>query len=145
LQTPKPNPDPSTLAEELAAQGSACPIPLTHDRVHEIHHWWHEMARWYHEPEPFCYRLGALIQAARTTTFMLQKEKSVFDDFTWYEDWAEKSKVDPVLSWIVAARTDLVHRAALAPNSSLEMRCLGNPQDPHGTDDDPFVMPINPF
>lgn len=142
---PKPNPDPSSLAEKLAAQGSACPIPLTHDRLHEVHHWWHEMARWYHEPEPFRYRLGAFIQAARTTTFMLQKERSAFDDFSWYEKWAERSKIDPVISWIASARTDLVHRAALAPDSSLEMHCLDNPRNPHGTDENPLVLEINPF
>lgn len=70
-----PNPDPQTLAEKVAAVGSKCPIPATHDRLFEIHHWWHEMARWYHEPEPFRYRLGAFIQAARNVTFMLQTEK----------------------------------------------------------------------
>jgi hypothetical protein len=45
------NSDPKSLAESIAAKGSICPIPATHDRLSEIHHWWHEMARWYHEPE----------------------------------------------------------------------------------------------
>jgi hypothetical protein len=141
----EPNPQPSSLGEKLAAQGSTCPIPLTHDRLHEIHHWWHEVARWYHEPEPFRYRLGALIQAARSTTFMLQKEKDAFVDFSWYSDWREKAKIDPVLAWIDSARTDLVHKTALAPHSWLEMHCLGNPRNPHGSDENPFLMKVNPL
>ena len=139
------NPEPSTLAESLAAHGYACPIPLTHDRLYESHHWWHEMARQYHEPEPFRYSLGAFIQAARNTTFMLQKEKAVFDDFSWYEEWAKRAKADPVLAWLGSARTDLVHRDALEPFSFLEMRCLDNPRDPHGIDDDPLVKRVSPF
>ncbi len=45
----RPNPNPSSLAEKVAAAGSSCPIPFTHDRLFETHHWWHEMARWSHE------------------------------------------------------------------------------------------------
>jgi hypothetical protein len=41
---------PRTLAEKLSAPGGACPIPFTHDRLDEVHHWWHELATWYHEP-----------------------------------------------------------------------------------------------
>jgi hypothetical protein len=67
----KRNLEPASLAENLAATGGKCPIPFTHDRLHETHHWWHEMARWYHEPQEFRYALGAFIQAARNVTFML--------------------------------------------------------------------------
>ncbi len=51
------------------------------------------MAHYYHEPEPFRYRLGAFIQAARNVTFMLQNEKMAFEDFSWYEAWAERASV----------------------------------------------------
>ena len=124
-----------------------CPIPFTHDRLHETHHWWHEIARFYHEPEPFRYGLGAFIQAARSVTFMLQNEKSAFQQFDWYELWREKAKNDAVLSWLNGARADVVHRRALEPNSWMEMRCLDNPRRPHGTDDDddPFRFRVNPF
>jgi hypothetical protein len=39
-------PEPILLAEKVAAAGSSCPIPFTHDRLFEAHHWWHEMAGW---------------------------------------------------------------------------------------------------
>jgi hypothetical protein len=140
-----PNPKPTTLAEKVAAQGSTCPIPATHDRLFEIHHWWHELARWYHEPEPFRYRLGAFIQAARSVTFMLQSEKDVFKSFDWYDKWVLSAKDDPILKWLNSARTDFVHRGALEPDSWLELRCLDNPKNHHGSDEEPFKMVANPF
>jgi hypothetical protein len=84
------NSEPKSLAESIAAKGSACPIPLTHDRFFETHYWWHEMARTYHEPEPFRYSIGAFVQAARSVTFMLQKEKRIFEDFSW-KNWEMKN------------------------------------------------------
>jgi hypothetical protein len=133
---PKRNPDPKTLAESLGAEGSTCPIPFTHDRLAERHHWWHEMAYYYHEPEPFRYRLGAFLQAARNVTFMLQKEKEVFADFGWYSEWVLKVKKDEVLRWLNDARTDFVHRQALQPKSYLRMRCIDNPRDRHFFDEE---------
>jgi hypothetical protein len=143
-ETRKKDP-PNTLAEALTGNEGNCSIPLTHDRLHEAHHWWHEMARNYHEPEPFRYRLGAFIQAARSVTFMLQKEKQLFKDFSWYKSWVEKAKTDPALSWLEIARTNVVHRDALVPGSTLELRCLGNPRLPHGEDEDPFRFKVSPF
>ena len=145
MKKPEQNIEAQSLAENLAARGRKCPIPFTHDRLAETHHWWHEMARNYHEPHPFRYAVGAFIQAARNVTFMLQKEHSVFDDFTWYQKWVEQAKKDSVLSWLSDARTDFVHRQSLEPHSWLEMRCVGNPRDPHGSDEDPLRMEVSPF
>jgi len=86
------NPEPESLAESLAGDDGVCPIPLTHDRLEEVHYWWHEMARNYHEPNQFRYSLGALVQAGRSVSFMLQKEKHVFADFRWYQSWFEYFK-----------------------------------------------------
>lgn len=144
--------NPMSLAESLSAEGGQpCPIPFTHDRLHEVHHWWHEMAHYYHEPEPFRYRIGAFVQAARSVTYMLQKEKGAFDDFDWYMAWVEKAKHDAVLSWINDARTNFVHRQALEPNSWMELRCIGNPrQRPEEEDEEdeyghPLRFKVNPF
>lgn len=141
----RPNLNPKTLAELVSATGSKCPVPATHDRLFEMHHWWHELARWYHEPEPFRYRLGAFLQSARSVTFMLQSEKDVFDDFGWYDEWVSTAKEDSILMWLNGARVDLVHRGALEPNSWLELRCLDNPRVPHGSEQDPFRIRANPF
>ena len=140
-----PNPNPSSLAEKVAAAGSKCPIPFTHDRLFEMHHWWHEMARWYHEPEPLRYRIGAYIQAARSVTFMLQRERSAFGDFGWYEAWVEKAKSDPIMRWLNDTRVDFVHRKSLEPFSRLEMRCIGDPHQDDGEDAHPVVLNADPF
>jgi hypothetical protein len=38
-----------------------------------------------------------------------------------------------------------VHREALIPGSTLELRCLGDPRHAHGKDDDPTRIRISPF
>ena len=115
---------PRSLAEKVAAPGHACRLPATHDRVDECHYWWHEMARNYHEPTPFRYSLGAFIQAARSVTFMLQSEKHVFQDFSWYGEWVNSAKDSELLRLLADKRTTVVHRAALDTSSWIELRCL---------------------
>lgn len=136
--------DPASLAEKVAAEGSTCPVPFTHDRLDECHHWWHEIARNYHEPDPFRYCLGAFVQAARSVTYMLQKEKSAFEDFNWYAEWVRASKKNPLLVWLNGVRTELVHRSALTAFSTLELRCLkqgaNDPIDPQ-----PARSQVSPF
>lgn len=134
---PHPNPRPKSLAEKLALAGNSCPIPATHDRLAEVHFWWHEMAEWYHEPDPFRYRLGALIQAARSVSLMLQTEKALFEDFGFYEtDWVGKMKSDPVMLWLKETRTSHFHQSALAPSSWLTMECFRNPRKPIWDDEE---------
>jgi len=106
------------------------------------------MAHFYHEPEPYRYRLGAFIVAARSVTFMLQSEKSAFQNFDWYKKWRETAKGDPVLSWLNDARTNVVHRRALEPKSWMEMRCIGNPRLADLDDEEteyPFRFRVSPF
>ena len=141
-----PGPEPESLADTLSGGAHPCPIPDTHDRLQECHYWWHEMARNYHEPDPFRYSLGAFLQAARSVTLMLQKGKGLFDDFSWYSDWSESAKKDPVLAWANKSRVAVVHERSLEVKSWAEFRCvypLGHPlRDP-----DENVVPIylNPF
>jgi hypothetical protein len=94
------------------------------------------MAHYYHEPEPFRYRLGAFVVAARSVTYMLQKESSKFDDFGWYDEWVSRAKKDKFLLWLNGTRTDFVHRQALEPKSYLKMRCIDNPRERHFDDED---------
>ena len=149
MVAPKPNPDPKTLAESLGAHGSSCPIPFTHDRLREAHHWWHEMAHYYHEPELFRYRLGAYVVAARGVTYMLQKESSKIDDFRWYDEWVLRAKSDKFLLWLNDARTNFIHRQALEPKSYLKMRCIDNPRERHFLDEEDEegsnIYKVNPF
>lgn len=139
------NVEAQSLAEKLAARDNRCPIPFSHDRMSEAHYWWHQIARNYHEPDPFRYSLGAFLVAARSVTLMLQKEQDAFKDFGWYREWADQAKMDPVLRWANDSRVVLVHQQSLAPHSWLELRCLDNPRQPHGKDEDPFRFQASPF
>jgi hypothetical protein len=103
------------------------------------------MARNYHEPDPFRWSLGAFVQAGRNVTFMLQKEKSLFPDFGFYDAWVEMAKMEPILSWLGDTRTDVVHRQALEPHSRLEMRCLVSSVHPLGPHKEPFRFSPSPF
>jgi len=145
VERPELNKRPQSFAEKHAVQGHACKIPFSHDRLEEIHYWWHQMARNYHEPDPFRYSLGAFIQAGRSVSFMLQKERAAFDNFDWYQTWVEEAKNDPVLCWLGDARTDVVHRQALQPHSWLEMRCIDNPRQPVDDDEDGPIGTRDPF
>lgn len=140
-----PNRNPKTLAEKLAADGSACPIPATHDRLAEVHHWWHEMAEWYHEPDLFRYRLGAFAQAARSVTLMLQTEKAIFDDFAFYENWVAKANADPIMQWLKNTRNSGFHKSALAPSSWLQMECFRNPRKLASDEKDAPIGTQDPF
>src|SRR5437879_5340927 len=131
MSEPERNIEPATLAEKVAAPGSKCPIPYTHARLHEVHHWWHEMARWYHEPQEFRYALGAFLHASRSLTYMLQNEKTAFNDFSWYDAWVGAAKKDPLLKWVHDIRNEFVHQHSLEPNSWLTIRCFGEHVTPH--------------
>ncbi len=137
------NIEAASLADRLCSNGNKCPIPFTHDRLWETHHWWHEMARFYHEPLPFRYSLGAFIQAARNVTFMLQKEQEAFRDFSWYATWRDRAKADSLLKWLHDTRNDFVHAQALEPYSWLSMRCLDG--KPVFDEDEPPFLEVSPF
>jgi hypothetical protein len=69
---------------------------------------------------------------------MLQKEKSAFHNFDFYErDWVTKASQDRILQWLDKTRTDGFHRGALAPSSWLQMECFRNPRRRLSDDDDP--------
>lgn len=107
------------------------------------------MARNYHEPEPFRYSLGAFIQAGRSVTLMLQKEKHAFKDFGWYHKWVEKSKGDPLLLWLNRARVRVFHQHSLEPHSWMEVECIDNPRSGQHEEDEEdngsLIGKVNPF
>lgn len=141
--------EPRDLAEHVTRGKGRCTIPRTHDRLDECHHWWHEMGRVYHEPDPFRYTLGAFLLAARSVTFMLQAEKRIFPDFTWYETWQSSAKADPVLAWLNESRRLLTHAKPLSHQSWARFRCLFEQGDanyePDEEDEDEIFINLNPF
>jgi hypothetical protein len=144
---------PSSFAESVTEGHGPCPIPQAHDRLEECHHWWHEMAKMYHEPSAFRWRLGAFLGAARSVTFMLQAEKSQFEDFSWYEAWQATAKGDPILRWLNENRRLHTHQRSIAPTSWATFRCLFDEDDPRYVADEdieeewqgPLDLVLNPF
>lgn len=138
--------EPTSLADTISLGDHPCPIPATHDRLNECHYWWHELGRNYHEPEPFRYTLGSFLQAARGVTFMLQSEKRLFEDFSWYEKWTNAAAKEPLLVWVRDRRTHVVHKSALELSSWMELHCVypkGHPLRDPDENVDAYVM--NPF
>jgi hypothetical protein len=105
------------------------------------------MAKAYQEPSYFRWSLGAFIQAARNVTWMIQSEKAIFDDFTWYEEWQAQARVSPTLKWLNDTRVFLTKRSALAPTSWARFRCLMeqiNPDYELDEEEDLYIN-LNPF
>ena len=83
----------------------SCPLPKTHNRLRQTHDLWHELQAAYPDADEFVTKLNASLTAARSVTFVLQKELSHqpwFDD--WYGPWQERMRADPLMRWLVEAR-----------------------------------------
>jgi hypothetical protein len=112
-------PRPPDLAGTLAAGEGACPMPSAHDKVREAHYFIHQLIQNYHYPHPFRYYLSAFLSAARSITFMLQKELAHRDGFPgWYEPQRQRMEQDDELRFLNKLRVGVVHEGSLVPNST---------------------------
>lgn len=108
-----------------------CSINGTHARLHQSHLLWHQAEAEYQNPEGFCTNLNAGIQALRSVTFVLQKEKDAIPGFTpWYEAWREGLTADPLMRWLVDARNRIEKQADLETYSSARFSLLSGWTDP---------------
>ena len=102
------------MTEEEADAPQPCPIPNAHRRLIDCHEQWHAAERNYMEPEPFRMSLNNLLQNLRNVTWLLQKQKADLPSFeTWYQQWRESVKDDPIMKWVVASRNRIVKEADL--------------------------------
>jgi hypothetical protein len=82
-----------------------CPIPKAHSRLRQTHDLWHAALDAYADVDEFVLQLNSCIQAARSVTFVLQKELKRREWFgEWYAGWQERMKADPRMRWLVRAR-----------------------------------------
>lgn len=100
-----------------------------------------ETRRAYFEPDLFRRNLNNLIQATRNVTWILQNNKSKFEDFdAWYGGWQTEMRKDDVLRWLNEARVEIVKRGDLETNSvfqiTLKESWLSNPK---------FEAKVDPF
>ncbi len=108
-----------------------CPIPAAHNRLEEAHRLWHQAAQQYEDPVGFRTNLNACIQALRSVTFVIQKQKTNIPNFdSWYSEWQRKLKADPILNWIVQARNIIVKEGDLETKSIARASVLTSYDDP---------------
>jgi hypothetical protein len=104
-----------------------CPIPNSHTRLRQVHTLWHEAAQGYPVPDIFVPRLNALLQAARSTTWVLQKEMSREEGFdAWYGSWQERMRGDERMRWLVDARNRIEKQGDLEMHSVAKARLVAN-------------------
>jgi len=106
-----------TERKHLAAEG----------RLREAYQHWHSTAKSYDDPEQFRIYLNSCIQALRNVTFVLQKQKREIPHFrTWYSEWQDFLKKDPIMSWCVSARNQIVKQGDLETHSIARASYLAN-------------------
>jgi hypothetical protein len=107
------------LAHALSGN-SACPVPSAHDKANEAHYFLHQMMDHYHECQQFRYSLSAFLQAARSTTLVLQAELSHRNGSAeWYKAWQDRMGKNGDLKLLNSERVRVVHQEALIPASSM--------------------------
>ncbi len=110
----------------------SCPIRDTHTRLHQSHRLWHQTQAEYANPDAFCTNLNATIQALRSVTFLLQKERDAIPDFEpWYEAWRDRMKKDTLMRWLVDARNRIEKEGDLRTYSSARVSVLAGWGDPY--------------
>jgi hypothetical protein len=126
---------------DASARPDACPIPDVHARLNEAHIHWHRALDSYHSPHEFRASLNACIQALRSVTFVLQKNKRAIPEFdAWYAKEQERMRADPVMRWLVEARNRVVKQGDLEARSYAALSILASYDDPPV-----LVLELDPF
>lgn len=130
----------SVYCSEEFADG-ACPVPSSHDKIFEAHHFIHQLIQTYHDPNEFRFNLSAFFQSARSTTFMIQSELT---NRAGFEEWWEKQRTrmagDADLKLLNEFRVTTFHKSSLVPGSQI---FAGHFK--YGRPKSGLVMAISPF
>lgn len=113
-------------SERIRKLEKSCPLQQTHTRLHQVHDLWHRVAADYSDPDAFVVSFNASLQALRSVSFMLQKERSRIPDFEiWYEPHAARYQSDPMMRWLKEARNHVEKEGDLDLNSRVRVSLLG--------------------
>lgn len=100
-----------------------CPVASAHRRLRDVHAYWHTAANNYMEPDAFRRSLNSTIQELRNVSWLIQKQKNNLSGFdTWYPEWQEEVRAEPVMRWIVDARNTIVKQGDLDLLSKMHVR-----------------------
>lgn len=104
-----------------------CPCADAHRRLMDLHEDIHRAIESYMDPNEFRRWLNSAIQNSRGVTFLIQKRKSKWSDFdSWYGEWQEAAKANPVLRWGVTARNRVVKEEELKTFSEARISLYGD-------------------
>jgi hypothetical protein len=134
-------PGSKSLAENLSGSPSGCPIPSAHDKLEEAHYFIHEMLGKYHYPDQLRYSLSGFLQAARSTTLILQAELGSRPGFDkWYGQYRQGLGSNSDLRLLNQLRVRVVHQNSLVPASTMFAGCIKYGKPKLG-----FSMPFDPM
>lgn len=86
-------------------QENHCPLAAVDRRLDDLHRLWHQAEKAYFDPDAFRVAIQSAIQAVRSVTFILQKNKAIIPEFDrWYGEWQKKLGADPLMVWMREAR-----------------------------------------
>src|SRR5580692_730231 len=103
------NHEERSLAKSLGGAVGESPLPSAHDKLAEAHYFIHEMLENYHHPHEFRYSLSGFLQAARSTTLMLQSDLSSRQGFgEWYVEHQHELATSPDLRLLNQLRVRIV-------------------------------------
>lgn len=106
-------------------QPKPCPLAAVEARLGDALHRWKESEREYFTPNLFRLNLNDCIQALRSVTFVLQKNRKVISDFErWYEGWQHRLRSDSTMQWLVGARNAVVKEGDLQTHSKARLTLL---------------------
>ena len=104
-----------------------CPLAPVDQRLSDLHQQWHAAEAAYFDPDAFRISVQTAIQTARTVTFILQANKSKFENFgEWYAPWQEKFRSDPLMGWMVDARNKIEKRGDLEAHSYVRAEIIAS-------------------
>ncbi len=106
------------------------PLKQAFTRLNDAHRHWCQAETEYFDPNGFRVAINACIQALRSVTFVLQKNKNSIEGFEqWYSGWRAKFKADTVLKWSVQARNRIVKECDLEVHSVLRISIVASYHD----------------
>ena len=120
-----------------------CPLEPVERRHADALASWVECKRDYCDPVAFRRNLNNCIQALRSVTFVLQKQKGEFSTFSdWYASWQARMRRDRVLKWSVQARNRVVKEGDLQTHSRARVAVVDSWFEPPEVEFD--VPPLTP-
>ena len=96
-------------------------------RLDQAHRLWHQALASYPHVDDFCLAVNALLQALRSTTWVLQKTLAHVNGFDqWYADQQALMAADPLMRWAVEARNHIEKQGDLEMRSTARVSVVAS-------------------